>query len=193
MGLFSWFREKISNRISLLHKPIIRTGYKQGNLWLHDVRISNTTFINAKEKLVLGDHIFIGHFNFIEASNGMTIEEGCQITNYVSITTHSSHISIRLYGDEYSNYKNLTGYIKGPVHIGKYSYIGPHSVIMPNTKIGKGSVVAAFSYVKGDYPDFSIIAGNPAKVIGDTRQLDEPYLKENLRLRTFYDKWAGQK
>jgi acetyltransferase-like isoleucine patch superfamily enzyme len=64
---------------------------------------------------------------------------------------------------------------------------------MPNTKIGKGSVVAAFSYVKGDFPDFSIIAGNPAKVIGDTRQLDEPYLKENHQLRTFYDKWVSQK
>ena len=193
MTFFYWLREKISNRLSLLHKPIMRTGYQQNGKWLKNVRISNTTFINAKEKLVLGDHVFIGHYNFIEASNGLTIEEGCQITNYVSITTHSSHISIRLYGDEYSNFQDLTGYITGPVTIGKYSYIGPHTVIMPNTKIGKGSVVAAFSYVKGDFPDFSIIAGNPAKVIGDTRQLDEPYLKENHQLRTFYDKWVSQK
>lgn len=193
MGLFSWFREKISNRISLLHKPIIRSGYKQDNLWLDNVRISNTTFINSKENLVLGNHVFIGHFNFIEASNGLTIEEGCQITNYVSITTHSSHISIRLYGDKYSNHKDLIGYIKGSVHIGTYTYIGPHSVIMPNTKIGKGCIVAAFSYVKGDFPDFSIIAGNPAKVIGDTRQMDESFLKENPHLRTFYNKWASQK
>lgn len=193
MGLFFWLHEKISNRISLFHKPIIRTGYKQGNTWLNNVRISNTTFINAKEKLKLGNHVFIGHYNFIEASNGLTIEEGCQITNFISITTHSSHISIRLYGDEYSNFNDLIGYIKGSVYIGKYTYIGPHSVIMPNTHIGKGSIVAAYSYVKGDFPDFSIIAGNPAKVIGDTRQMDEPFLKENPDLRTFYNKWASQK
>jgi len=193
MNLFSWFREKISNRFSFFFKPIMYSDYKQNKIKLSNVRISNTTFINARENLILNNNTFIGHFNFIEASNGLTIEEGCQITNYVSITTHSSHISIRLYGDEYSNYQDLIGYIKGPVHIGKYTYIGPHSVIMPNTKIGKGSIITAFSYVKGDFPDFSIIAGNPAKVIGDTHHIDESYLKANPQLRIFYDKWANQK
>jgi len=193
MQFFNWLKEKISNRLSAYHKPLMLSNYKQENITLKNVRISNTTYINAKENLVLGNHVFIGHYNFIEASNGIVIEEGCQITNFVSITTHSSHISIRLYGSEYSNYNDLIGYIKGSVHIGKYSYIGPHTVIMPNTKIGKGSIVAAYSYVKGEFPDFSIIAGNPAKIVGDTRQLDENYLKENPDLRTFYNKWASQK
>ncbi|NSW45467.1 MAG: acyltransferase [Bacteroidales bacterium] len=193
MQFFNWLKEKISNRLSVLYKPLMLSKYKQGSITLKNVRISNTTYIHAKEHLVLADHVFIGHYNFIEASNGIVIEEGCQITNFVSITSHSSHISIRLYGDEYSNYSDLKGYIKGPVYIGKYSYIGPHSVIMPHTKIGKGSIVAAYSYVKGEFPDFSIIAGNPAKVVGDTRQLDENYLKENPNLRTFYNKWASQK
>jgi len=192
MFFFNWLKEKISNRLSVYCKPLMLTKYKQGSITLKNVRISNTTYINAKEHLVLGDHVFIGHYNFIEASNGIVIEEGCQITNFVSITTHSSHISIRLYGSEYSNYNDLKGYIKGSVKIGKYSYIGPHSVIMPNTKIGKGSIVAAYSYVKGEFPDFSIIAGSPAKIVGDTRQLDENYLKENPDLRTFYNKWASQ-
>ena len=53
--------------------------------------------IEYKKNLKLGNNVFIGHYNFIEASNGITIEEGCQITNFISITTHSSHISIRLY------------------------------------------------------------------------------------------------
>lgn len=192
MQFINWLKEKISNKLSLFYKPIMLSYYKQAGLTLKNVRISNTTFINAKEKLVLGNHVFIGHYNFIEASNGITIEEGCQVTNFVSITTHSSHISIRLYGDEYSNFQDLKGYIKGPVTIGKYSYIGPHSVIMPNTKIGKGSIIAAYSYVKGDFPDFSIIAGNPAKVVGSTKQLDESYLNKYPELRTFYNKWANQ-
>lgn len=190
--LFDWLKEKFSNRLSNFSKPLMLTIKKHNGKKLENVRISNTTFINASQNLHLGNHIFIGHFNFIEASNGLNIEEGCQITNYVSITTHSSHISIRLYGDEYSNFEELKGYVKGPIHIGKYTYIGPHSLIMPNTKIGKGCIIAAYTYVKGDFPDFSIIAGNPAKIIGDTRKLDEPFLQEHPQLRKFYNKWVNQ-
>lgn len=192
MYLFDWLKEKISNKLSNYSKPLMITIKKHNGKKLENVRISNTTFINAAQNLNLGNHIFIGHYNFIEASNGLNIEEGCQITNYVSITTHSSHVSIRLYGDEYSNFKELTGYVKGPIHIGKYSYIGPHSLIMPNTKIGKGCIIAAYTYVKGDFPDFSIIAGNPAKIVGDTRKLDEPFLQEHPHLRNFYNKWVNQ-
>lgn len=193
MYFINWLKEKISNRLSIYHKPMMLSGYKQGKIKLKNVRISNTTFINSRENLRLYDNVFIGHFNFIEASNGIVIEEGCQITNFVTITTHSSHISIRLYGDEYTKHSDLKGYIKGAIFIGKYTYIGPHTVIVPNTKIGKGSIVAAYSYVKGEFPDFSIISGNPAKVVGDTRQLDEPYLNENPDLRAFYNKWLKQK
>ena len=69
-------------------------------------------------------------------------------------------------------------------------FIGPHVTIMPDTHIGKGCIVSAYSYVKGDFPDFSIIAGNPAKVIGDTRTIDESFLKENPSLKSNYDAWA---
>lgn len=154
------------------------------------VRISNTTFIGSKEKLSLGDDIFIGHFNMIDASNGLTIEEGCQLTNYISVLTHSSHYAIRLYGAAYTKHKDHVGYVNGSVVIGKYSFVGPHSVIMPGTRIGKGSIVSAFSYVKGDYPEFSIIAGNPAVVTGDTRKLDQPFLDQHPELLELYNQWG---
>src|ERR1051326_6416537 len=67
-------------------------------------RISNSTYIGSKEKLDIADNVFIGHFNFIDASNGLTIKEGCQVTNFISILTHSSHIAIRLYGNEYTKH-----------------------------------------------------------------------------------------
>ena len=54
------------------------------------------------------------------------------------------------------------------------------------------SIVKAYSYVKsGIYPDFAIIAGNPAKVIGDTRSLDKEYLEQYPTLKRFYQKWAS--
>ncbi|MSP70296.1 MAG: acyltransferase [Bacteroidetes bacterium] len=156
---------------------------------LVNTRVSNTCSLVSMEHLNIQDNVFIGHFNFIEASNGITIEEGCQITNYISIITHSSHISIRLYGKQYAGL-DMKGYVKGSVFIGKYTFIGPHSVIMPGTKIGKGSIVSAYSMVKGEFPEFSIIAGNPAKVVGNTRNIDGPFLQANPELRTFYEEWA---
>lgn len=156
---------------------------------LMNTRISNSTYIGSPDKFYVEDHVFIGHFNFIDSSNGLTIREGCQITNYVSILTHSSHISIRLYGKEYINHSEHVGYIKGEVEIGAYSFIGPHTVIMPGSKIGKGSIISNGSYVNGEFPDFAIISGNPAKVIGDTREIDKPFLDENKQIQGFYNEW----
>lgn len=151
--------------------------------------VSSSTFIDYPQNLELGTGCYIGHHNFIEASNGLVIEDGCQITTFCTITTHSSHNSIRLYGKQYPQ-KEMIGYVKGSVQIGKYSFIGAHSTIMPNTTIGKGSIVAAYSYVQGNFPDFSIIAGNPARIIGDTRDKDQTFLESNLELKKQYDDWA---
>jgi acetyltransferase-like isoleucine patch superfamily enzyme len=158
------------------------------NSSVENVRISNSTFIDHKHHLYLKDHVYIGHFNFIEASNKVYIEKGCQITSYVSISSHSSHTSIRLYGTNFGEVPEHVGYLTGEVHIGEFTFVGPHSVIMPNTKIGKGCIVSAYSYVKGEFPDFSIIAGNPAKVVGDVRTADNVYLAEHPELTQFYMK-----
>jgi acetyltransferase-like isoleucine patch superfamily enzyme len=175
-------------------KPRMIWGYKTPDgKFLKNVRISSSTFIDHRKHLFIEDHVFIGHFNFIEASNNVIIGEGCQITNFITITTHSSHLSLRLYGIEYINHPNPIGYEKGSVEIGKYSFIGPHSVIMSDSAIGKGSLVAAYSLVKGSFPDFSVIRGNPAKVVGDTREMDRQFLNKHPELRSFYEAWSQDK
>ena len=63
---------------------------------------------------------------------------------------------------------------------------------MPSTEIGKGSLVSAYSLLKGTYPDFAIISGNPAIVVGDTREADEALLEKHPELRKMYDKWAKE-
>ncbi len=172
--------------MSKMYHPVMIRGYKLKNgKMLPNVRISNTTFIDHPEFLEMGDYVFIGHYNFIEASNKIKIAEGCQITNYVSITSHSSHIAIRLYGRQYINEKNHIGYVKGPVQIGKYCFIGPHSLILPDTTIGDACLIHPYSKVQGEFPDYSIIAGNPAKIIGDTREMDKKYLEEHPMLRKY--------
>jgi acetyltransferase-like isoleucine patch superfamily enzyme len=49
--------------------------------------------------------------------------------------------------------------------IGDESWIGANTVIVAGVHIGKHAVVAAGSIVTKDVPDFSIVAGNPAKLI----------------------------
>lgn len=153
------------------------------------MRISTSTFIDHPSKLFLGENVYIGHHCFIEASNGISVGEGCQITNFVNITTHSTHNAIRYNGSRISE-KQPVGYIKGAVTIGKYSFIGPFSTIMPSTTIGKGSIVAAYSYVKGGFPDFSIIKGNPAVVVGSTKDKDLNFLENYPELKNAYLAWA---
>lgn len=167
-------------------------GHRSQGKMLKDTRISTSTFIDHKKNLVLGDHVYIGHFNFIEASQGIELGEGCQVTNFVNITTHSSHHSLRVYGKQYSNFADHAGYIKGPVKIGAYTFVGPHVVIMPGTTIGKGCIVAAYSYVRGTFPDFSIIKGNPATAAGSTKEMDEKVLNDHPELRTYYQEWQDK-
>lgn len=170
-------------------------GYTTKNNYLPHTRISNTTEIIDSNQLDIENNVFIGHFNFIDASGGLSIEEGCQVSNYVSILTHSSHIAIRLYGNQYIKYNGKhIGYLKDAVRIGKYTFIGPHSTIMPGANIGKGSIVSAYSYVKaGIYPDFSILAGNPAQIIGNTYDdIDKHYLEQNQYLKDLYNEWANK-
>ena len=190
MKIFRYLASIRKSRAARNSAPQMIYGYMQNGVLLKDTRIGSTTSIVGDEGLMLADNVFIGQFNFIEATNGVFIGEGCQITNYVSIITHSSHIAIRLYGDHYRTTPKPIAYNEGKVHIGKYSFVGPHVTIMPNTTIGIGSIVASHSLVKGTFPDFAIIGGTPATVIGDTREMDEPYLKEHPELRKYYTNWS---
>jgi acetyltransferase-like isoleucine patch superfamily enzyme len=156
-------------------------------------RISPSSCIEHEECLTLGDHVFIGAFNVIEASGGITLEEGVQITSHVTITTHSSHRSLRLLGREYVAWPGeRPGWVAGPVHVGAYSFIGPQVLIEAGTKLGRGTLVRAGSIVRGEFPDFAVLDGNPARVVGDTRRSDEALLQRHPELRAHYEAWAGR-
>ena len=170
-------------------------GEEQGGRVLPHTRISSASVIEHEDKLILGDNVFIGAFNFIEASGGITIEEGVQITSHSAIVTHSSHRSQRLLGPAYVTFPvpaggERPGWISGPIHIGAYSFVGPHCLIEANTRIGRGTLVCAGSFVRGTYPDFAILEGRPARVVGDSRRADERALVRFPELQVLYDAWA---
>ncbi|MDC8783943.1 acyltransferase [Roseateles koreensis] len=165
-----------------------------GQLLAH-TRVAPSTCIEGEAGLVLGDHVFIGQFNFIDATAGLEIAEGVQITNFVSIVTHSSHRSIRLLGRTYADGSaagQIAAYVKAPIRIGAYSFIGPHSLIEAGAQLGKGVLVCAYSQVRGTAPDFAIMAGQPARQVGDVRQRDAELLRQYPDLAPHYQAWAGE-
>jgi acetyltransferase-like isoleucine patch superfamily enzyme len=56
------------------------------------------------------------------------------------------------------------------VEIGDFVFVGTRAVILPGCNIGRGGIVAAGAVVTKNVEPFSIVAGNPAKVIGQRPQ-----------------------
>lgn len=160
--------------------------------WLAHTRISSASHIESPATLDIGDHVYIGPFNFIDASAGLAIAEGVQITTHCTLLTHSSHQALRLAGRAYWGAAHPPGYVRGRTSIGAYTFIGPHSVVAPGSRIGRGVLVRAFSYVDGEVPDFAVVAGQPARVVGDTREIDAAWLTANPAARGDYDAWVGR-
>jgi UDP-2-acetamido-3-amino-2,3-dideoxy-glucuronate N-acetyltransferase len=56
-----------------------------------------------------------------------------------------------------------------PTRVCRRASIGSNATILPNLTVGEGAIVGAGAVVTRDVPDFAIVAGVPAKVIGDAR------------------------
>lgn len=70
--------------------------------------------------------------------------------------------------------------IDRPVKIGEHVWIGVGAIILPGVEIGSYSVVAAGAVVTQSYPEFSVIAGNPAIMIS-RRNVDVSLMKISER------------
>lgn len=183
-----YFISMIQNLLAIINRPFMVYGYKNKikKQWMKNVRISSTASIIDKHNIDIADNVWVWHYTILDASNHIKIGEGCQIGAWVGIFSHSSHIALRLHGRDYINTDRdeRLGYVRSSVEIGDYCFIGAGACILPGVTIGKGSLVAAGAVVNKSIPEFSIAAGNPAKVIGSTLDLDKkyfnnPYVQEN--------------
>jgi acetyltransferase-like isoleucine patch superfamily enzyme len=59
-----------------------------------------------------------------------------------------------------------TGVRTSPVVIGDDVFVGMRAIVLKGVRIGRGAVVAAGAIVTSDVPPYSIVAGQPARVIG---------------------------
>lgn len=177
--------------LSFCGKKCIVYGYKnRDGKFLKKCRIASTAEISDRNKLVIGDNVWINHYVRVDTSGGVEIGEGCQVGYGTCILSHSSHIAIRLCGEQYMTLdpENRPGYILKSVKIGPYSFIGGGCYIMPGVTIGKGCVVGVNSVVTKDVPDYAIIVGSPAKIIGSTLEIDKHYINDMNIKDIYYDK-----
>lgn len=72
------------------------------------------------------------------------------------------------------------GTSNGPIVIGHDVWIGHGAVILSGAEIGHGSIVAAEAVVRGQHPPYSLLAGNPARVV--KRRFSEPTIDRLLQI-----------
>lgn len=111
----------------------------------------------------LGENVFIGYGVWFDYNHAHLIEIGnnVHITNMSLLLCHQRNISQYFVGDDSSSLP----YVKDKIVIEDGVMIGMNATIMPGVTIGKGAIIGAKSLVNKDIPPWTIVAGNPAKVI----------------------------
>lgn len=116
-----------------------------------------TPSIKIGDGVNIEKYCHIGCINKIEIGNNVLIASNVYISDHL----HGKISAVELLQSPAS--RNL--HSKGPVIIGDNVWIGHGVSIMPNVKIGNNSIVGANSVVTKSFPNNSIIAGVPAKII----------------------------
>ena len=62
--------------------------------------------------------------------------------------------------------KSWTNVNEAPIKINDFVWVGARAVILKGVNVGKGAIVASGAVVTRDVPPFTIVGGNPAKVVG---------------------------
>ena len=109
--------------------------------------------------VVIGSNCSLNPFSIANGYGGLSIENDVRIASHCTILT-SKHITTDI-----KKPISLQGVSKMATSISSDVWIGSHTVILGGVKVGGKSVVGAGSIVNRDVIEFSVVAGNPAKII----------------------------
>jgi len=166
----------VSQKLSLCPKLVIphllrRNGAIIGN----NVNFKENIFIdNASgdedargdfSNINIGDKCYIGKGVFFDLPDQVVLEKECAISAGVKFVTHSD-CGNRIMSKWYPRKK-------GKIVIGFGSWIGVNAIILSGVKLGKCCVVGAGAIVTNSFPDYSVVAGAPARVIKTLSIIDE--------------------
>ena len=113
-------------------------------------------------RITIGRGTVVGTRCELDGRNGLTLGRNVNLSSEVLIYT--------LQHDPRDPQFATVG---GPVTIHDYAWISARAIILPNVTVGEGAVVAAGSVVTRDVAPYTVVAGIPAKPIGERpRNLD---------------------
>lgn len=126
-----------------------------------NVTINQGVRFRGIHRLAIGDNVYLGVDNFIQASGRIVIGDNVMLGPSVKIW------SVNHKFDDTEIPIAEQGYEQKKVTIGNGVWVGANVFIMPGVSIPEGCIISAGSVVGvKNYPSFSIISGNPARVIG---------------------------
>ncbi|MBU6245275.1 MAG: acyltransferase [Actinomycetales bacterium] len=129
--------------------------------WVH---IGDENRLRCHEgTLAVGDKCVFGRDNTVNAYLDVEFGEGTIVADWVYVCDFD-HVT-----DDIHRPIKDQGIVKAPVRVGPDVWIGAKATVLRGTVIGQGTVVAAHAVVRGQIPDYSIVAGVPARVIKDRR------------------------
>jgi acetyltransferase-like isoleucine patch superfamily enzyme len=135
------------------------------------VSIDGTLEIYERGLLTIGDYCFVGRAR-IYTAHSVTIGEYCLISDNVCIMDSDLHPrSATKRGFIARNWADgrfpdvYSGVNYQPIILKPHVWVGYGSAILKGTTIGEGAIIGAGSVVASDVPSWTIVAGNPAKVI----------------------------
>ena len=113
-------------------------------------------------RLVIGDRVGIGHMVNFVVNKEILIEDDVYVASGVSFMDSDGHprdVNQRIVG-----MPPAADDIK-PVRICRRAWIGSNSWIMKGVTVGEGAIVGANSVVIADVPSYTVVMGNPARVV----------------------------
>ena len=114
----------------------------------------------------LGQNVFVGKNvkigNSVKIQNNVSIFEGVELEDYVFCGPSMVFTNVKIPRSEFP--KKNSEYLKTLVR--KSASIGANATILSGLVIGKYSLIGAGAVVLDDVPSFSVIVGNPGKIIG---------------------------
>jgi acetyltransferase-like isoleucine patch superfamily enzyme len=130
------------------------------------VFLGNSTII-CRTNIVFEDHVFVAWGCYFYDHNSHSLDYRLRQADIVQ------QLSDYRSGINFIQNKNWDVVDAMPIRICKNAWIGMNCTILKGVTIGEGAIVAAGSVVTKDVPAWSVVAGNPAKVVKE--------LPENLR------------